>query len=65
MKKTTYKHKPIKQKWYIFVDGTNMIVSTTPSEFAGLKGILLPITADEAATLLAIIAEKKTKESEG
>ena len=64
MKKTIYKHKPIKQKWYIFVDGTNMVVSTTPSEFVGMKGVLLPITADEAATLLAIIAEKKIKEGE-
>lgn len=58
MKRTTYKHKTPKTQWYIFTDGKTMTVTTTPTEYANLKGILVPITADEAAIVLALMVEQ-------
>jgi hypothetical protein len=68
MKNTTYKHKTPKTQWYIFTDGKTMSVTTTPNEYVNLKGILVPISADEAAIVLALMVEqsKSTPEvSEG
>lgn len=65
MKRTTYKHKTPKTQWYIFTDGRSMSVTTTPTEYANLKGILVPITANEAAIVLGLMVENNTPKSEG
>ena len=65
MKRTTYKHKTPKTQWYIFTDGKAMSVTTTPTEYSSLKGVLIPITADEAAIVLSLMIENNSPKSEG
>jgi hypothetical protein len=53
-----------KNKWYLFVDGKSTKVTNTRTEIATLNGVVIEITADEAAQILALTLTTK-KESEG
>jgi hypothetical protein len=48
----TMKHT--KQKWYLFVDGKTTSVTNNRNEVDILKGVVIEITADEAASILAL-----------
>ena len=50
MKKT----KKSESKWYLFVDGTDAKITNNYEEVAALNGVILTITADEAASILAL-----------
>jgi hypothetical protein len=53
-----------KNKWYLFVDGKSTKVTNTRTELDTLNGVVIEITADEAAQILALTLTTK-KESEG
>ncbi len=46
--------KRTKQKWYLFVDGKSASVTNNRNEVDILKGVVIEITADEAASILAL-----------
>lgn len=46
--------KRTKQKWYLFVDGKTTSVTNNRNEVDILKGVVIEITADEAASILAL-----------
>jgi hypothetical protein len=46
--------KHTKQKWYLFVDGKTTSVTNNRNEVDILKGVVIEITADEAASILAL-----------
>jgi hypothetical protein len=55
MKKT----KKNENKWYLFIDGTDAKITNTYEDVSALKGVILTITADEAASILALRLENK------
>ena len=46
-------------KWYLFTDGKNVSVTNSPAEASTLRGVMLNISANEAATILALMLEHK------
>jgi hypothetical protein len=50
-----------KNKWYLFVDGKSTKVTNTLDEISQLKGVIIEVTADEAASILALALESKTE----
>lgn len=54
-----------KNKWYLFVDGKSTKVANSRTELDTLKGVVIEITADEAAQILALtLAHKIEREVE-
>ena len=52
-------------KWYLFVDGKSTKVANSRTEMDTLKGVVIEITADEAAQILALtLANKAEREAE-
>jgi hypothetical protein len=51
-------------KWYLFTDGKNLSVTNTLTEVSTLKGVVIEITANEAATILGLIVERKSEVTE-
>ena len=43
-----------KNKWYLFVDGKSSKVTNSRTEIDKLNGVVIEITADEAASILAL-----------
>ena len=50
-----------KDKWYLFVDGESTKVVNSRTEINTLKGVIIEITANEAAQILALTIAKKTE----
>ena len=50
-----------KNKWYLFVDGKSTKVTNTLDEISQLKGVIIEITADEAAQILALTLATKVE----
>ena len=50
-----------KSKWYLFVDGKSTKVTNSRTELDILKGVVIEITADEAAQILALTLAMKTE----
>ena len=48
-----------KSKWYLFVDGKSTKVTNSRTELDILKGVVIEITADEAANILALTLATK------
>lgn len=48
-------------KWYLFVDGKSTKVTNTRTEIDTLKGVVIEITADEAAQILALTLATKVE----
>ena len=46
--------KRTKQKWYLFVDGKSTSITNNRKEVDILKGVVIEITADEAASIFAL-----------
>lgn len=55
MQKTKQKNK----KWYLFIDGTDAKITDNYENVATLRGVVLTITADEAASILGLMLENK------
>lgn len=55
MKKT----KKNEAKWYVFFDGKNLKIMNSTEEVSALKGVILNISANEAAAMLSLILESK------
>jgi hypothetical protein len=54
-----------KNQWYLFVDGKSTKVANSRTEMDTLKGVVIEITADEAAQILALtLANKAEREAE-
>lgn len=59
-KTTTTKVTTKKKKWVLFFDGTNTLITDTNStEVKTLEGVVISITADEAARALQLVLNKK------
>ena len=53
-----------KNKWYLFVDGKSTKVTNSRIEIDALNGVVIEITADEAASILALtLATKQESEA--
>lgn len=50
-----------KGKWYLFVDGESVKVANSRTEIDTLNGVIIEITANEAAQILGLIIAKKTE----
>lgn len=50
-----------KNKWYLFVDGKSVKVTNSRTEIDTLKGVVIEITADEAAQVLALTLARKAE----
>ncbi len=50
-----------KSKWYLFVDGKSTKVTNSRTELDILQGVVIEITADEAAQILALTLAMKTE----
>ena len=50
-----------KNKWYLFVDGKSAQVANSRTELDTLKGVVIEITADEAAQILALTLASKAE----
>lgn len=60
MKKTTNNNNAKKNtKWYLYTDGKATLVANSRTEFDTLKGIVIEISANEAATVLALKLKAK------
>jgi hypothetical protein len=46
-------------KWYLFVDGKSTKVTNSRTEIDTLNGVVIEITADEAAQILALTLARK------
>ena len=49
--------KPTKKsenQWYLFIDGTDAKITNKYEDVSALNGVVLTITADEAASILAL-----------
>ena len=55
MKKT----KKNENKWYLFIDGTEAKITNHYEDVATLNGVVLTITADEAASILGLMLSNK------
>lgn len=55
MKKT----KKNEAQWYVFFDGKNLKIMKSTEEVSALKGVILNISAHEAASMLSLILESK------
>lgn len=53
-----------KTRWYQFFDGENVIITTHPEQYRANVGILVPLSADEAATMFALMLSKKSAVAE-
>ena len=54
-----------KNKWYLCVDGQSTKVTNSRTDIDTLKGVVIEITADEAASILALtLAYKAEREVE-
>lgn len=50
-----------KNKWYLFVDGQSTKVTNSRTEIDTLNGVVIEITADEAAQILALTLARKNE----
>lgn len=50
-----------KNKWYLFVDGKSAQVANSRTELDTLKGVVIGITANEAAQILALTLASKAE----
>ena len=48
-----------KNGWYLFTDGKAISVTNTLTEISKLKGVIINITADEAAKILSLAIQPK------
>jgi hypothetical protein len=48
-------------KWYLFVDGQSAKVTNSRTEIDTLNGVVIEITADEAAQILALTITKQAE----
>ena len=48
-----------KTRWYQFFNGETLTVTTHPEQYSAKVGILVPISAEEAATMLSLMIAKK------
>lgn len=48
-------------KWYLYTDGKTMTVSNSFNELNALKGVIIEITPDQAAQILALTLASKTE----
>lgn len=48
-------------KWYLFTDGKKVSVTNSLTEVSTLRGAIINITANEAATILALMLERKNE----
>ena len=48
-------------KWYLFTDGKTTSVSSSFNEVNALKGVVIEITADQAAQILSFALARKTE----
>jgi hypothetical protein len=51
--------KKDEEKWYLFVDGKSTKVTNSRIEIDTLKGVVIEITANEAASILALTLKLK------
>ena len=49
---------PSVSKWVLYFDGKNTVITDKPELYEDLKGLIIPITADEAASALLLMLEK-------
>lgn len=57
--KPTKDTKPTETKWYLFLDGKTATVHSSTAEIDLLKGVVIEISANEAANILLL--EKSVK----
>ena len=48
-------------KWYLYTDGKNTFVTNSFDEVKTLKGVVIDITADQAAQILALSLARKSE----
>lgn len=58
MKPTNKNNTPT--KWYLFLDGKTATVHNSTAEIDLLKGVIIEITADEAASILLLEKSVRT-----
>lgn len=46
-----------KTKWYLYTDGKSIRIANSLTEIGALKGVIINITADEAAKILSLQVE--------
>lgn len=46
-------------QWYLFTDGKNVSVTNSSAETSTLRGVVLNISANDAATILGLMLEHK------
>ena len=51
--------KKNEEKWYLFVDGKSSKVTNTLTEISQLNGVIIEITASQAASILGLILQSK------
>ena len=54
-----------KNKWYLFADGQSTKVTNSRTEIDTLNGVVIEITADEAAQILALTLARKNESEVG
>ena len=59
MKKTTNNNIKKNTKWYLYTDGKVTLVANSRTEFDTLNGVVIEISANEAATILALKLKAK------
>ena len=58
--KKTYTNK---KTWALYFDGKDVTVTDNPKGYGGFNGVLINITSDEAATLLALILRRQKQDA--
>jgi hypothetical protein len=46
-------------KWVLYFDGKNTVITDKPEQFDDLNGLVIPISADDAASALLLMLEQK------
>ena len=59
MKKTNNTNTKKNTKWYLYTDGKITLVANSRTEFNTLNGVVIEISANEAATVLALKLKAK------
>ena len=45
--------------WALYFDGKSATITNNPEQYKDFKGVIIPISADTAATALALMLEQK------
>ena len=48
-------------KWVLYFDGKNTVITDKPEQYEDLVGLIISITADEAATALSLVLDRRAE----